>query len=165
MITGIIIGNTNQFSNILEDNKTDSAIQSDNNQVIIYDIDTECKALLSLYDLSLQKKTINQVADLETLLEKYPIDGEIIREFTFDLIDSNNTQNMPNFQSLPPTVLDSMINIMSNTGSVDPALKPFLRTVLSGEITRDEIIQIFVNDNTECEKELAPYLTTTPPSV
>lgn len=165
VMSGIVICTNSDFSKIFEEDKTDLTTQLDGNQIIIYDIDTECKALLSLYDLSLQEKTINQLVDLEILLEKYPMDGEIIREYTFNSIQSNNSKNMPRFQDLPPTVLNSIINVMMDIGSVDPILKPFLTKVLSGEITRDEIIQIFINDNTECEKELVPFMTIMPPSI
>jgi len=121
-----------------------------------YKINTECELILVLLiDRSIAKFTFNEIQS-DTFKIKYPNEINTIQKYNdlYQSITAETRDASDAFKEFPPEVLDAIFEIMSKEVSVNPQLKPFVKSIFFGELTDERAAQIALNDKTECGSAL-----------
>ena len=125
-----------------------------------YKINTECELILLLIiDRSIAKFTFNEIQS-EKFKIKYPDEINTIQKYNdlYQLITAETRDASDAFKEFPPEVLDAIFEIMSKEISINPQLKPFVKSIFFGELTDDKATQISLDDKTECGSTLQKLL-------
>lgn len=141
----------------LEDIKSEIATK---NFLTGYKINTECELILFLViDRNIAKFTFNEIQS-EIFKAKYPDEINTIQKYNdlYQSITAETGDASDAFKEFPPEVLDAIFEIMSKEISINPQLKPFVKSLFFGELTDEKAAEIAFDDKTQCGATLQKLL-------